>query len=253
LIILSAEKNKTFLKAEDKMKNYNKFSEDSIQELHSVKGVNSQCIYCGNFANTREHIPSKILLNEPLPNNLMLVPACESCNKGFSSDEIYFAYIVEYLASKYYGYKISGKIQQCFESNLNLQNRILFRDKSNLIIDDLTVKKILRKYALGHISYIFDTYAYRNDYTVIFKFITELSEEQKREFNTLESMEVMPELGCRGCQELLVSLDGQSAACLWNEVQENRYRYMVCAKADSILVKIIINEYLYAKIIIMNN
>ena len=47
------------------------------------------CIYCGAPADTRDHVPPKLLLEEPLPPNLLTVPACWKCNNGCSDDERY--------------------------------------------------------------------------------------------------------------------------------------------------------------------
>lgn len=49
------------------------------------------CFNCGvREANTLDHVISKTLIPEPRPNNLITVPACEECNRGFSRDEEYF-------------------------------------------------------------------------------------------------------------------------------------------------------------------
>ena len=53
------------------------------------------CAYCGDITNTRDHVPSKILLDEPYPENLPVVPACSKCNQGFSLDEEYLACLIE--------------------------------------------------------------------------------------------------------------------------------------------------------------
>lgn len=49
------------------------------------------CIYCGGLADTKDHIPSKCLLDKPYPENLSVVKCCNTCNQSFSSDEQYFA------------------------------------------------------------------------------------------------------------------------------------------------------------------
>ena len=53
-----------------------------------------KCIYCGAEADTREHCPSKAFLELPLPTNLIVLPACNRCNNGFSSDELYVKHIL---------------------------------------------------------------------------------------------------------------------------------------------------------------
>src|SRR5690349_5967316 len=53
------------------------------------------CVYCGGPEETRDHVPSKVLLDEPYPTPLPVVPACERCNGSFSLDEEYLACFIE--------------------------------------------------------------------------------------------------------------------------------------------------------------
>lgn len=49
-----------------------------------------RCYNCGvREASTREHVIPKALIPLPLPPNVPTVPACMSCNQGFSKDEEY--------------------------------------------------------------------------------------------------------------------------------------------------------------------
>lgn len=48
-----------------------------------------QCVYCGGPEETRDHVPSKLLLEQPLPPNSLTVPSCLTCNSGYSDDERY--------------------------------------------------------------------------------------------------------------------------------------------------------------------
>src|SRR6266481_1612042 len=55
-----------------------------------------RCVYCGDGGvKTRDHVPSKVLLDVPHPANLPVVPACESCNSSFSADEEYLACLLD--------------------------------------------------------------------------------------------------------------------------------------------------------------
>jgi hypothetical protein len=45
------------------------------------------CIYCGGEGDTNDHAPPRCFLRRPLPSNLITLPACKSCNSGFSFDE----------------------------------------------------------------------------------------------------------------------------------------------------------------------
>ena len=49
------------------------------------------CIYCQtNPIETRDHVPPEGVFKKPRPSNLITVPSCEKCNKGFCGDDDYF-------------------------------------------------------------------------------------------------------------------------------------------------------------------
>ena len=54
------------------------------------------CVYCGGPADTSDHTPPRSLLPTPFPEGVqaMTLPACSSCNGGFSQDEIRTAAVV---------------------------------------------------------------------------------------------------------------------------------------------------------------
>jgi hypothetical protein len=53
------------------------------------------CVHCAGQTDTRDHVPSRVLLDEPYPPNLPVVPACRDCNEEASADEEYVACLVE--------------------------------------------------------------------------------------------------------------------------------------------------------------
>lgn len=53
------------------------------------------CAYCGGRPDTRDHLPSKVLLDEPYPAELPVVEACLKCNESFSLHEQYLACFIE--------------------------------------------------------------------------------------------------------------------------------------------------------------
>src|SRR5215212_9888063 len=65
------------------------------RKLFADERFTGVCVYCGGVPSTRDHVPSKVLLDEPFPANLPVVPACQDCNNGFSSDEQYLACLLE--------------------------------------------------------------------------------------------------------------------------------------------------------------
>lgn len=70
------------------------------KEMKQIKKISDfrlegYCVYCGGKPETRDHVPSKIILDKPFPENLPVVPACNKCNQDFSKDEEYFACLIE--------------------------------------------------------------------------------------------------------------------------------------------------------------
>ena len=50
-----------------------------------------ECVYCGRLALlTDDHVPPQALCSKPRPIDLVVVPACVSCNGGASKDDEYF-------------------------------------------------------------------------------------------------------------------------------------------------------------------
>ncbi len=48
------------------------------------------CVYCGvEVADTVDHVPPRLLLAPPYPDNLITVPSCSRCNFSFQKDDEY--------------------------------------------------------------------------------------------------------------------------------------------------------------------
>ena len=53
-----------------------------------------QCgAWIGEVGSNRDHVPSKVLLRRPYPNNLPVVASCTTCNISFSADEEYLSFV----------------------------------------------------------------------------------------------------------------------------------------------------------------
>ena len=57
------------------------------------------CVFCGDPPTTCEHAASRILLDDPLPDDLPTVGSCHRCNSGFSRDEEYLACLIDCVIS----------------------------------------------------------------------------------------------------------------------------------------------------------
>ena len=50
---------------------------------------------CGGVLDTRDHVPSKVLMDPPYPVQIPTVPVCYACNNLLSKDEEYFACAID--------------------------------------------------------------------------------------------------------------------------------------------------------------
>ena len=115
------------------------------------------CVHCGGPDETRDHAPSKILLDDPLPDNLPVAPACYRCNNGFSRDEEYLACLLEcVMTGEAEPDKVERpKVAHILRENRNLAMRLR---KSRRVVDGQIVwdiesdrvRNVLLKLARGH-------------------------------------------------------------------------------------------------------
>lgn len=65
-----------------------------------MKGRVDSCAYCGApNAGTMDHLPPVSMFPPPKPSNLISIPCCEQCRRGWSKDDEYFRLAVVSCAS----------------------------------------------------------------------------------------------------------------------------------------------------------
>jgi hypothetical protein len=69
------------------------------KKLFADERFNGVCVHCGSEPSSRDHVPSKVFLDQPFSDDLPVVPACEACNNRMSIDEVYVACLVECVIS----------------------------------------------------------------------------------------------------------------------------------------------------------
>lgn len=252
--------------------NFNKFwGNDGLRErVVFIRGSHMKCIYCGEEAKTREHCPSKVFLQSPLPTDLPVLPACNDCNNGYSKDERFTFRVIE-LLYRYY--------EELGEKNIEINNGDTkdiievkeyvndFIKQRNRIFNDRMGETFI-KLAIGHAAYEISKGYYSQDWDGIPLYVTYvikplLSKEQWEglEYAELIHNEPLPEIGSRVYRNVyvvqvpLMDINGKSnkllEACFmdWTDVQDGNYKYIAFMHGDQIIVKIIIKEFLYAEIV----
>jgi len=218
------------------------------------------CLHCGaslkSAGGTRDHVPSKVLLDRPLPSNVHTVEVCRSCNNGFSADEEYFA--------AFLGATMAGGVvpvpemiesaRRALEGNVKLAAEIgrsarSYEDEDGIrrltwLPDRKRIEKIVVKNARGHAFYELGQPCYGEPDLVILQPLVTAPEEWLAEFLQADHGNAWPEVGSRLLQRLY---SGEDMAAGWIVVQPGVYVFTVL-EDDGIVVRSIIREYLLTEV-----
>uniref|UniRef100_Q31F37 HNH endonuclease 5 domain-containing protein n=1 Tax=Hydrogenovibrio crunogenus (strain DSM 25203 / XCL-2) TaxID=317025 RepID=Q31F37_HYDCU len=226
------------------------------------------CIYCGGPQETREHIPSKIFLNKPFPENLPVMPACRKCNNDFSLNEEYVACLISCMNSgSTEPEKITDeRVSKILKAKPRLRALLesIKQEKNGTIsfgLDKGRFIKIIHKLALGHASFELSTVLREEPEDIKFWYLSSMTDEDREDFERPELLEILGEVGARKSQRIdiaevnLINISTGEPLTIpmiindWIEVQENKYRYHTIEDADKITIKIVFSEFLACQVI----
>lgn len=209
------------------------------------------CVYCGGPEETRDHVPSRILLDEPYPENLPVLAACGSCNNSFSLDEEYLACLIE--CSRTGSVDQAGAARPKVGRALARKPALLARlaasrsqdgDSIRWRPEEARVRNVLLKLARGHIAYEQNEPRLDEPSGVSIVPLCVMDENTRAAFEASPDMGGWPEVGSRAMHRLLV---GGDETLPWVGVQPGRYRYLVANGTP--LVRIVVAEYLAAEVV----
>lgn len=212
------------------------------------------CVYCGSRPGTADHAPSKVLLDQPYPKNLPVVPSCEKCNNSFSKDELYLACFIECTIHGTVDHeqvkrekikrilsitpKLAATIEACRHTD-NFNNLWWTPDFSK-------IKNVILKLARGHAAYECGELQLNEPERFFVSPLCTMSMEGIQQFNTPPIENIWPEIGSRAFMRAVgvnsdVYLDDG-----WQVIQPARYRYLVSDSGS--IVRIVLSEYLACEI-----
>ena len=223
------------------------------------------CLHCGKVLaqspTNRDHVPSKVLLDRPLPANLPLVEICVACNSGHSIDEEYF---VAFLGAVLSGHtqpqnQVLERAGAVFRHNPGLgariesarsvveeggENRVYWQPEADRI------RRVVLKNARGHVYYEFGEPMLDEPAFLWTIPLGSLNDQDRERFETVVdetgiSLAAWPEVGSRAMNRLVLGADLEDG---WILVQEGVYRYAVIQDGGGIVVRIVIREYLAAEV-----
>jgi hypothetical protein len=238
---------------------------DQLKNYADNRLING-CIYCGGPEETRDHVPSRVFLDPPLPENLPVVWACSPCNNSFSRDEEYVASLIESVIAgspdpnRIRRPVVAGILRRAEGLRARIEAARHCKDgQTQFEPESDRVRNVLLKLARGHAAFELSQIRREEPGSIWWRPLSLMTDDERDSFDAAHVVQMFGEVGSRGLQRLLVSQislrstsGGQSTVDLlindWVDVQENRYRYLAVEDGDGITIKIIIAEYLACEV-----
>ena len=215
--------------------------------------LSGMCAYCGAQPDTRDHVPSKVLLDEPFPPQLPVVDACANCNTGFSLDEQYLSCFLECVICGTVEPSMLQRpnVKRIVSENPVLQRRIKAAQSQDEASNSLwqpeheRIRRIITKLARGHAAYeIYPKLEEPNE--VVFAPLSLLFDQDRTAFEKTATgnLDLWPELGSRAFLRACGKRPDQfEQVGDWIVVQPGRYRYAV-VETNGVQVRMVLSEYL---------
>ena len=212
------------------------------------------CVHCGGSAETVDHAPSKVFLDEPYPENLAGSPSCGPCNNGFSLDEAYLACLLECTMagttepSAFARSKVAGMLRK----NPKLKERL---EGSRQIVGENIiwnperdrVERVLVKLARCHVAFEYNEPQLQEPTNLTYMPLHTMTSGQREYFEgrsrSSEEFGGWPEVGSRAMSRIF-AINGVLHVDDWLEVQEERYRFQVSQEQEGITVRVLLRGYL---------
>lgn len=220
-----------------------------------LKGI---CVYCGGPPETVDHVPARVFLDDPLPENLPVVEACRECNGGFSLDEEYLACLLECVMAG--TTETEGlareKVKRALSRNPRLTAQLeacRWNDPFGRPWwrpDEARVRNVVLKLAKGHAAYELSEFWHDEPDVFSVRAIPAMSEAERQGFDTIGGgiQRLWPELGSRAFLRAWGKPVPPARVGAWLIVQPGRYRYLVDWQTG-IDARMVIGEYLACRVV----
>ena len=217
------------------------------------------CIHCGSsiltVSRNWDHVPTKGLLDRPLPQHVPQVEVCSRCNSSFSLDEEYFITFLSCVLSGSTAAEAQSnpRIQRALARNPALVARLdaakqsftTYGGEEKIIWqpESERINKIAVKNARGHAFFEFGEPMLDEPAYVWTMPLASLNERQRAEFENVEAS-CWPEVGSRMMTRMASGADLDEG---WVIVQDDVYRYVV-VQEGTLLVRSVIRNYLATEV-----
>lgn len=239
---------------------------DFIQEFVDERKKGG-CVYCGrSLAHddvSKDHVPSKCLLQKPYPDNLPVVEMCAACNNSFSVDEEYLFLFLNCVlsGSSDPDLQTNTRVGRALRRHKKLRTRIEQAKKIQSLGGDVRViwepetdrvERVIIKNAQGHAYY---EYGERMESKPEHVWMAPLETMTKVEVENFENMQTIgniagwPEVGSRMMTRIITGQDMRNG---WVIVQDGVYRYRA-EQYGEICIRSVLFEYLATEVLWNDN
>ena len=235
---------------------------DQIDEFVDER-QKSWCIQCGAWIGdvdtNRDHVPSKVLLRKPYPENLPVVETCVACNTGFSADEEYLNLFLHCVLTgstdpeQHPDEKIARALRRHEKLRASIErSKVEYRTIGGETRrvwkpEEKRVERIVVKNARGHVFYEYGEPMLSEPeqvWTLPLASMTAVEREEFQNAGTGGELAPWPELGSRMMTRVLTGQDMHDG---WVIVQDGVYRFRV-EQGGGMLVRSVLFEYLAAEV-----
>ena len=223
----------------------------------------SWCIQCGAWIGevdtNKDHVPSKVLLQKPLPDNLPVVATCSACNSGFSADEEYLSLFLHcvLVGSTDPERHANEKVARALQRHGKLRARIERAKTEYRTIGGETrcvwkpetqrVERVVVKNARGHAFYEYGEPMLTEPehvWTFPLESMTAAEREEFESTGTAGELAPWPEVGSRMMTRVLTGQDMHDG---WVVVQDGTYRFRA-EQCGVMRVRSVLFEYLATEV-----
>lgn len=232
--------------------------EDFSDERPKMYCIHGGVLLSSRKAN-RDHVPSRCLLDRPLPDNPPKVTVCAKCNSSFARDEEYVSVL---LAAVISGDAVPDpskfpKAAKSVRRRPKLHARIakarreqgtLFGEPEVLWAAEAErVERVIVKNARGHLFHELGEASTASPTSVWFFPAIRFSRDQRDAFERVDPGPLLPEVGSRMMSRVVLGLAPLKNG--WVEVQPDVYRYAVMQHDDGVSVRTLMRNYLATEVI----
>lgn len=211
------------------------------------------CVYCGDPPTTRDHVPSRVFLDQPYPENLPVVAACDRCNNSFSADEEYVACFLDcaLAGSAASGSVARERVSRKLVEKPSLATRIAASRTEHpsgtveWLPEHQRIARIVLKLARGHAAFEFSEPQCTEPSRLWYAPLLALPEDDQYRFLYPDPpvRAIWPEIGSRAFVRATRRFT-ESGGCEWNIVQPRRYCYHATVEGPT--VRMLLGDYLAA-------